>query len=130
MQLSETKEQRDAKVTEAKELRHELLEKEQKIRRLSEKVHMQESQLWELQQQAIKDEAVEEQVDEVMGKASVLRVELAEAERERHMMAQNVELALWNEKQLQDWMASLQQIIVSVYSTDLLGAKVSCGIEC
>ena len=104
MQLSEAEEQRDSKATEAKEFQHALLKKDQELQALK-------SQLRVLQQRTLSDEAVGKQVYELIAETSILRVKIAEAESERQGISQNVKLALWYKKDLEEWMASLQQTI-------------------
>ena len=78
---------------------------------LSEKMRVMESQLKALQHQPSTEAAiVEQQIDDLVIEKSILTVQLAEAESERQGMKQDVELVLWSDKELEQWIASLQQI--------------------
>ena len=111
MQLSEAERECAANDIEATELRHSLLEKEQEIGRMSENMETLQSRLQVLKQQATTEEAVEEEMEGLVGKISILRVQIAKAESERQGMTRNVELVLRNKKQLEEWITSLQRII-------------------
>ena len=96
---------------------------------MAERMSTLESKLEAFQQQAITEEAVERQVDELLKETSLLRVQLAEAESEREGMNQEVKLVQM-EKTLEEEVISLQQITIVIEDSYVqhLTSLVNCMI--